>query len=273
MNSGDYTLDELMSVCIARQVVNGEVLAQGINTPMLMTGFILAKCTHAPDVYFGSAIGQSICETWASPGVGRVEDQWLGKALLHVGFAAAALDLLPGYNPKEFFRPAQIDRHGNFNNIAIGRDYARPRLRLPGTGGIPDVTTYSDHVYLYVTRHSRVTFVEKVDYISGLGHVPERKRGQGPRYLLSDLGQFDWANGVMRLISHHRGVNIAHIEKRTGFPLEVAPDVHETPSPSSEELRLIREVIDPLGVRKLELLSGGQRREHLRHILQQEGAL
>lgn len=269
----DYTIDELMSVCISRQVQNGEVLAQGINTPLVMAGFILARETHAPDVRFASAIGQSLCRDWAPLGVGRIEDLWLGKAQIHFGFVAAALDVLPRYNPKEFFRPAQVDAAGNFNNIAFGRDYTHPRMRLPGSGGIPDVTPYSEHVYLYVPRHSRVTFVEQVDFVSGLGHVPARKRGRGPNYLISDLGQFDWADGRMRLTSIHPGVTLEQVQKKTGFTLEIAPDLHETPPPAADELRLLREVIDPLGVRKLETLGGGARKDLLREILAAEGAL
>mgnify|MGYP005838891269 CR=1 FL=1 len=269
----DFTVDELVSVCIARQVVDGEVLAQGINTPLVMAGFILAKCTHAPNVRFASAIGQSICQDWSPLGVGRIEDLWLGRALINVGFAAAAAELLPRFNPKEFFRPAQVDAQGNFNNIAIGRDYRRPRLRLPGTGGIPDVTPTSDHIYLYVPRHSRVTFVQELDFISGLGHTPARQAGSGPRYLVSDLGQFDWAEGRMRLITHHPGVSVAHIQRKTGFDLAIASDVHETPAPTADEVRLLREEIDPLGVRKLELLAGSARRDLLREILTRENAL
>ncbi|MFW5771816.1 MAG: CoA-transferase subunit beta [Phototrophicaceae bacterium] len=268
-----YTIDELISVCIARQVEDGELLAQGINTPLVLAGFILAQCTHAPNVRFASAIGQSICREWAPLSVGRVEDLWLGKALIHVGFATAAVDLLPNYNPKEFFRPAQVDAAGNFNNIAFGRDYNRPRMRLPGTGGIPDVTTYSENVYLYVPRHSRVTFVEKVDFVSGLGHDPARRRGNGPRYLITDLGQFDWAGGRMRLISYHPGVSVERIQAKTGFELAISPDLRETPPPTAEELRLLREKIDPLGVRRLETLGGSARKQFLRDILAQEGTL
>lgn len=268
-----FTIDELICVCISRQVIDGEVLAQGINTPLVMAGFILAKCTHAPHVIFTSAIGQAICQDWGPLAVGRVEEVWLGKGLRHVGFATAAADLLPNYNPKEFFRPAQVDPCGNFNNVAFGKDYRRPRMRLPGTGGIPDVTTYSEHVYLYVPRHSRVTFVEKVDFVSGLGHVPGRKRGYGPHYLISDLGQFDWANGRMRLVSYHPGVTVEHIQRKTGFELEISADVHETPAPSAEEIHLLRSAIDPLGVRKLEMLGGSARKDLLRQILEQEGAL
>ncbi|MDX1991540.1 MAG: CoA-transferase [bacterium] len=269
----DWTIDELISVCIARQVVDGEVLAQGINTPLVIAGFILAKCTHAPNVRFASAIGQSITQDWAPLAVARVEEMWLGKGLMHVGFAAATADLLPRYHPKEFFRPAQVDAAGNFNNIAFGKDIQRPRLRLPGSGGIPDVTVTSENVYLYVPRHSRVTFVGKVDFVSGLGHVPHRQRGGGPRYLISDLGQFDWHEGKMRLISLHPGVTLEWVQAKTGFPLQIAPDLHETPPPSTEDVRLLREVIDPLGVRTLEMLSGSARKQKLREILEAEGAL
>jgi glutaconate CoA-transferase subunit B len=268
----DFSTDELISVAIARQVVDGEVLAQGINTPLVMAGFILAQMTHAPNVRFASAIGQSICRDWATLGVGRIEDLWLGQGLLHVGFVAAAADLLPKFNPKEFFRPAQVDAVGNFNNVAFGQDYNKPRMRLPGTGGIPDVTPTSNHIYLYVPRHSRVTFVEKCDFVSGMGHVPERKYGSGVNYLVSDLGEFDWADGRMRLIRRFPGVTIEQIQKKTGFSLEIAPDLRETEPPNAEELRLLREVIDPLGVRKLEILGGGARKDLLREILQREGA-
>ena len=269
----DFTIDELISVCISRQVVDGEVLAQGINTPLVMAGFILAKCTHAPNVRFASAIGQSICQTWAPLGVGRIEDMWMRNALLSVGFVVAVADLLPSYNPKEFFRPAQVDACGNCNNVAFGKDYHRPRMRLPGTGGIPDVTVTSEKIYLYVPRHSRVTFVETVDYVSGLGHSQLRKYGSGAKYLISDLGQFDWADGRMRLTSYHPGVTIARIQAKTGFELAVASDVHETPPPTDEELRLLREEIDPLGVRRLEMLGGSARKDLLRDILTREGTL
>ena len=90
---------------------------------------------------------------------------------------------------------------------------------------------------------------------------------------ISDLGQFDWANGRMRLTSVHAGVTVELVQKKTGFTLEIAPDVYETPPPPADELRLLREVIDPLGVRKLETLGGGARKELLRDILAAEGAL
>jgi glutaconate CoA-transferase subunit B len=268
----DYTIDELMSVCISRQIRNGEMVAQGIATPLVTAGYLLAKCTHAPDVMFCSAIGQGLVQDWAPLGLARVEALWLDRAMLQVGFARAATEVLPRFKPLEFFRPAQVDLHGNFNNISIGSDYRRPRLRLPGTGGIPDVTTVGDRVALYVPRHSRVTFVRQVDFVAGLGHSPSRTRGGGPIYLVTDLGQFDYPDGRMRLTTLHPGATIAHVRAKTGFEFELAPDWGPTPPPSAEEVRLLREAIDPLGVRKLELLGGTARKDALRAILAAESA-
>jgi acyl CoA:acetate/3-ketoacid CoA transferase beta subunit len=272
-SEAEYSIDELISVCISRQVVDGEVLAQGINTPLVMAGFILAKCTHAPNVRFASAIGQSLCEDWGPLGVGRMEDVWLERALYPAGFATAVAELLPRYHPKEFFRPAQIDTYGNTNNIAFGKDYRRPRMRLPGSGGIPDVSVQAEALYFYVPRHSPVTFVSKVDFVSGLGHSKQRKKGNGPVYLVSDLGQFDWFEGRMRLTHLHPGVSIETVRRKTGFELLIAEPLLETAPPSGEELHLLCEAIDPLGVRKLEILGGSARKDLLRQILEAENAL
>jgi glutaconate CoA-transferase, subunit B len=285
----DFTADEIMVVCIARQIKDGELVAQGLATPLVAAGYLLARHTNAPNLYFASAIGQSVCQQPAPLSLRRIESLWLDRSLANVGFVRAAADVLPRLQPKEFFRPAQVDAAGNFNNIAFGKDYLtsgrqRPRLRLPGSGGIPDVTTFIHDIYLYVPRHSRVTFVQKLDVLSGLGHHPARIHGAGPRYLISDLGQFDYgdpknegqtygegiSNRRMRLVSYHPGTSIEKIRSHTGFELDIAEDVHETTPPSDEELHLLREVIDPLGIRKLESLSGAARRQLLHEILIKE---
>lgn len=270
----EYTPDEIMVVCISRQVRDGEIVAQGIATPIVAAGYLLARQTHAPNLYFSSAIGQGICREAAPLKLMQVETLWLDRAIRSVGFVRAVAELLPTLRPMEFFRPAQVDPMGNFNNIAIGKDYHSPRLRLPGTGGIPDVTTFIDDIYLYVPRHSRVTFVKKLDFLSGLGHNEKRTHGSGPRYLISDLGQFDFEGDNprcrMRLTSFHQGSSIKRIQAKTGFELEIAADVHETPPPTREELEILRNEIDPLRIRRLELLSGSQRRNLLREIIQQE---
>jgi glutaconate CoA-transferase, subunit B len=266
----DITADEIMAVCISRQIKDGEAVAQGLATPLVTAGYLLARYTHAPHLYFASAIGQGMCRQPAPMSLSRIESLWLDRSMTNVGFVRAAADVLPVLRPKEFFRPGQIDPWGNFNNIAFGKDYRQPRLRLPGSGGIPDVTIFIDDIHLYVPRHSRVTFVPELDFLSGLGHHPARKWGSGPLYLVSDLGQFDFAHGRMRLISYHPGVDIARIQAKTGFELEISPDIHETPLPSKEEIQLLREVIDPLNIRKLESLSGAARRQLLHEIIAAE---
>lgn len=269
----EITPDEIMVVCMARQIEDGEIVAQGLATPLVAAAYLLARHTHAPNLYFASAIGQGICRQPAPLGLTRIESLWLDRSLHNAGFVRAVADMLFRFQAKEFFRPGQIDPAGNFNNIAFGQDYRRPRLRLPGTGGIPDVTTFLDNIYLYVPRHSRVTFVPELDFLSGLGHHPARTRGAGPRYLVSDLGQFDFAGGEpphqarMRLTSYHPGVDIQRIQARTGFELDIAADVHETPAPTEKELRLLREEIDPLGIRCLESLGGAARKQLLREII------
>ena len=119
-------------------------------------------------------------------------------------------------------------------------------------------------------RHSRLTFAKKIDFISGMGHTAQRKRGGGPRYLISDLGQFDWKHSKMRLTSIHPGVELERIRRKTGFTLDVADDLSETPPPDDEDLILLRDKIDPLNTRKLETLGGAARKQLLREILRRE---
>lgn len=271
--------DEYMVVCMSRQIKDGDLVAQGLATPLVAAAYLLARQTHAPNLYFASAIGQSVCSQPAPLSLLWVEKLWLDRALANVGFVRAVADLLPCMRPKEFFRPAQIDPYGNFNNIAFGKNYQHPRLRLPGTGGIPDVTTYISDIYIYVPRHSRLTFVSHLDYLSGLGHHPSRTHGAGPPYLVTDLGQFDFVatdnreklqQKRMRLTSYHPGVKIEKIKAKTGFEFEVAPGIQETEIPTDDEIKLLRQEIDPLGIRKLEFMSGAERRAKLRQIFTKE---
>ncbi|MGE5225235.1 MAG: hypothetical protein ACM3PY_22580 [Omnitrophica WOR_2 bacterium] len=278
----EISIDEVMVTCMSRRVRDGELVVQGLATPLVAAAFLLARYTHAPGLYFASAIGQSLCRYPAPLNLTQVESLWLDRSLSSSGFVRVVADVLPCLHPLEYFRPAQVDPHGNFNNIAFGRNYLsaaprKPRLRLPGSGGIPDVTTYNNDVHLYVPRHSRLTFVEKLDVRSGLGHHPSRRRGSGPRYLVTDLGQFDFGEEAapleerrMRLITYHPGASIESIQAHTGFKLDIAPGVAPTPPPDDEEIRLLREEIDPLGIRRLELLSGAARHELLQEIIQQE---
>ncbi len=267
-----YSIDELICVCISRQIEDGELVAQGMATPLVAAGYLLAKLTHAPNLTFISAIGQTFCQEWAPLGLTTVENLWLKNGLFAIDFITGTCDFLPRYQPKEFFRPGQVDSFGNFNNVFIGGSHEQPRLRLPGSAGIPDVTVYEENVCLYVPRHGRHTFVPQLDFRSGLGHDAERTQGSGPRYLVSDLGQFDFGgeNGRLRLTSYHPGISPKRIQAKTGFPLEIAPDLHETEPPTAEEIQLLRDKIDPLGIRTLETLRGAHRKTKLRQILAAE---
>ena len=272
MTNLNYTVDELMAVCISRQIEDGELVAQGIATPLSAAGYLLAKLTHAPNISFASAIGQAICSDWAPLGVATIEQLWIKQGLLSMGFVEVACDFLPRRAPTEFFRPGQVDAYGNFNNIYMGGSYSNPRLRLPGSGGIADVTVSSSRVYLYVPRHGRHTFVKELDFCSGLGHNPARVAGDGPRYLISDLGQFDFdpIDGCMRLVTLHEGVTLKRLLAKTGFAVRRPDNIPHTEPPGTEELRLLREVIDPLGTRILETLGGAKRKRKLHEILQKE---
>ena len=88
--------------------------------------------------------------------------------------------------------------------------------------------------------------------------------------LISDLGQFDWHDGRMRLTSLHPGVDIKRVQRKTGFHLDIAPDLRETEPPDADDLQLLRHEIDPLGTRKLETLPGAARKALLREILRKE---
>jgi hypothetical protein len=115
-----------------------------------------------------------------------------------------------------------------------------------------------------------LAFPKKLDFISGLGHSRKRRAGSGPEYLVSDLGQFDFQDGRLRLTHLHPGVGRDRVIAKTAFELAIADNLQITKTPSNQELELLRTEIDPLSLRELEMLSGAQRRRALRAIVQQD---
>ncbi len=154
----------------------------------------------------------------------------------------------------------QIDPWGNQNFAAIGADYRAPKTQLIGFRGAPGNTVNHATSY-WVANHSPRVFVESVDVVTGVGW--NRAEAAGPaaleffdlRRVVTNLAVFDFggAGHRMRLISVHPGVTVEEVKEATGFELALADPVPESRLPSREELRLIREVIDPGGLRRTEL--------------------
>jgi len=159
-----------------------------------------------------------------------------------------------------FMQPVQIDQFGNANLSLVG-DKFKPNISFVGARGLPDNTVNCERVYYIIPEHSKRVFVEHVDFISGLGYGTTRKALGidigGPHLIFTNLGVLDFDNdGHMRIKSVHSGVEVEDVTQNTNFELVIPTSVPETPSPTEEELRLIREVIDPLGMRRLDFAKG-----------------
>jgi hypothetical protein len=177
----------------------------------------------------------------------------------------------------EFFRPAQIDQYGNTNNICIG-DWNKPKIRLPGAAGILDFSMfYARGSFLYTPRHDIRTFVpsEKLDFVSGVGFPNGEDSicgGSGPQCVITNLAYLDFDDKAkrMKIGSIHPGLNLETVKKSTGFDLLIPKKLKETIPPTIKEIQLLREKVDPLNIRKLEVLSGSEREELLDDIIQKE---
>jgi acyl CoA:acetate/3-ketoacid CoA transferase beta subunit len=276
--SYDYTVDEMMTVLMAREVRNDDVMIVGVATPMVWAAFTLAKVTHAPDAIYHYIMGNTFV----------MEPRQVSLLYLEMNTARAyrfqdsvecTLESLPSdkLTTIEFFRPAQLDQYGNTNNICIG-DWEKPKIRLPGAAGILDFSMfYARGSFLYTPRHDMRTFVPTEDlfFISGVG-FPDGKPsicgGSGPQCVITNLGYLDFEEKSkrMRVSSIHPGIDIDTITESTGFELVIPEKVKETKPPTERELKLLREKVDPLRIRKLEVLSGREREELLEEIIYKE---
>ncbi|NVM54707.1 MAG: hypothetical protein HWN66_13480 [Candidatus Helarchaeota archaeon] len=279
----DYTIDELITVLMAREVTNKDVMIVGVATPIVWAAFTLAKVAHAPDAIFHYLMGNTF--VWEARQVSLLWFE-LGAASrchrLH-NTGECTLELLPHdiLTTIEFFRPAQVDMYGNTNNVVIG-DWHKPKVRLPGAAGIIDFSGfYSAGQHLYVTRHDTRTFVptEKIFFRSGVGFVDGSRPlieygliGVGPKCVITNLAylDFDPKQRRMRIKTIHPDVSVKEVEENTGFELLKAPDLKETKPPTEKEIQLLRKKVDPLGIRKLEVLTGKERAELLEEVIRKE---
>jgi glutaconate CoA-transferase subunit B len=245
MDELSYSADEMMSVVAARHLRDGQVCFVGIGLPSEAAN--LARLSHAPDVvliYESGTIATRPRVLPLSIGDGELAEQadlvvsvpeifayWLQAGRVDVGFLSAA----------------QIDRYGNLNSTVIG-DYDRPRVRLPGAGGAPEIASSAGEV-IVMLRHSTRAFVPTVDFITsvGFGRDGQRRpdhRGAGPRVVITDLGVLepDATTLELTLVAVHPGIEVEQVRRSTGWPLAVADDVVVTEPPTARELQLLREL-------------------------------
>jgi acyl CoA:acetate/3-ketoacid CoA transferase beta subunit len=276
--SQNYTIDEMMTVLMAREVRNDDVMIVGVATPMVWAAFTLAKVTHAPDAIYHYIMGNTFVMEARQVSLLYLEMN-TARAYRFQDSVECTLESLPSdkLTTIEFFRPAQIDQYGNTNNVCIG-DWEKPKIRLPGAAGILDFSMfYARGSFLYTPRHDKRTFVPTEDlfFISGVG-FPDGKPsicgGSGPQCVVSNLGYLDFEEKSkrMRLSTIHPGIDIDSVKTSTGFELVIPENLKETKPPTEKELKLLREKVDPLRIRKLEVLSGHEREELLDEIIQKE---
>ncbi len=158
-------------------------------------------------------------------------------------------------------QPVQLDKHGYMNLSLVG-DINKPHRVFVGSRGVPDNTVNAPRILYFVPSHNSKVFVEKVDFKSGVGHGEERKSGMvkygAPVKVLTNLCimDFEEETGHMRLKSVHAGVTVDDVKENTGFDLIIPDNVPETPPPTDDEMRYIREIIDPTGISRLDYLRG-----------------
>jgi glutaconate CoA-transferase subunit B len=158
-----------------------------------------------------------------------------------------------------FLGGAQIDRYGNVNATVIG-SYAKPKVRLPGSGGSAEIAAWANRTYL-ITPHQKRRFPEKCDFVTGAGFLAGHGarqasgvRGGGPQAVVTDLGILEPdANDELTLSALHPGKTVEAAQANTGWDLKVAPEVRTTAPPTAPELQLLREELDPEGI----YLKGG----------------
>ncbi|MBN9524969.1 MAG: CoA-transferase subunit beta [Alphaproteobacteria bacterium] len=243
----EFTTNEMMTVAAARRLKNGAVCFVGIGLPS--TAANLARLTHAPDVvliYESGPIGAKPQVLPLSIGDGdlalnadtvvatpEIFRYWLQGGRINVGFLGAA----------------QIDRHANLNTTVIG-PYDRPKTRLPGAGGAPEIAGSAGEI-LIILRQSKRAFVDRLDFITTVGFLDggdARERAglktKGPVAVITDLGilEPDPVTRELTVTHIHRGVTREQLVAATGWPLKFADTVVETEPPTETELTALRDL-------------------------------
>lgn len=249
----EYKLTELMAICAAREIKDGEIAFIGTGLPML--GGMLAKYTRAPNCIMIFESGVVDARPKRTPL--SIGDACLVPGSVMLGGLTEVFGLLmqPGYVDVGFLGAAQIDRFGNLNTTVIG-DYNAPKARLPGSGGGNDIGSLAKRVVVMLKQDAR-KFVQTLDYLTTPGYLDgpggrERAglpRG-GPSAVITDLGvyRFDPATKEMFLDSSHPGVTVEEIRKNVSWDIRIPTNVRSTKPPTRRELRVLRTKCDPEGI-------------------------
>ena len=242
-----WTADEMMTVAAARLLWDDCVCFVGIGLPSAAAN--LARLTHAPGlvlVYESGTIGARPEVLPLSIGDGELAETAIAVVPLPEIFACW---LQAGRIDVGFLGAAQIDRFGNLNSTVIG-DYRRPKTRLPGAGGAPEIAAHAKQTFV-VLKQSPRSFVEKLDFRTSLGFGDgpgDRSRagasGRGPQVVITDHGVLKPEPGTdeLRLVARFESVEVEAVREATGWPLKVAEAVETVPPPTDEELRVLREL-------------------------------
>ena len=239
---------EVQTVVAARRLRDSQTVFIGVGRPS--TAAILARMVHNPDlvlVYESGTIGAKPFHIPLSIGDGELAETadavvsvpemfnyWIGPGRIDMAFLGAA----------------QVDRFANLNSTVIG-DYEHPKTRLPGAGGAPEIAA-SCHEVTVIAPHSKRTFVEKLDFLTTVGHgdgagARERLgfRGAGPTAVITDLGVLepDPESKELVLTQIHPGVEGSQVQEATGWELRIAGDLERTDPPTDEELAALRELL------------------------------
>jgi glutaconate CoA-transferase subunit A len=259
---------------MSREIRNGDIAIQGLTTPMAIISYYLAKATHAPQVTIMQLAGNILTIAKTPPKISLLFNEFEAmRRAVHIGTQTEVYEVIfkRFESIVEFFRPAQIDMFGNTNNSLIESEISK--LRLPGGFGIPDVATLYPRVIYYCPRHEKRVFVENVDHIGGLGlETSLESHNRRNIRIISEFGVFeiDHESRRMKLTDIHPGIEMETIKENTSFEILTPEKTQQTLPPTELELKLIREKIDPLNIRRLEYLSGKIREDALLNILNKE---
>lgn len=253
-----YTASELMCINAARLLQDGDVVFVGVGLPNLACN--LARRTHAPNlqmIYEAGVIGARPTRIPLSIGDPTLVS---GASSVCSMYDIFSLYLQRGNVDVGFLGGAQIDRFGNINATVIG-DYAKPKVRLPGSGGSQEIAAWANRCYI-ITPHQKRRFPEKVDFITSAGFLNGRAereasgvRGKGPLVVVTNLGLLEPdESGELILTALHPDCTLDQVRENTGWPVKFAERVRQTEPLNEAELKLLREELDPQGIY---LKSGG----------------